>query len=378
MRFKDLTQMIGDTHNLLINQTNKSVNLLLTLRNWLIGYRIQLYEQSGEDRAQYGEKLIENLSQTLLSQKVPGCSSRSLWTYRRFYHYYPQILQTVSAKLQPIFLEQDNQIEKILPISNEIITQVKNESYTDVPQLPVTILLMNLSFSHFVELIKTEDALQRSFYEIESVRGNWSARELKRQMGSSYYERSGLSKNKEKLSKLIHREAHTLAPRDLIHDFYIFEFLGLKQKEVVKENDLRDALLDKLQEFLLEMGKGFCFEARNKKILIGDEFFFVDLVLYNRIIKCHLLIELKINAFNHENIGQLNSYISYYKRNETTLGDNPPIGLLLCKEKNDTLVEYALADVNNQLFVSKYQLELPSKTEIKIFLENALQEIKHT
>jgi predicted nuclease of restriction endonuclease-like (RecB) superfamily len=331
----------------------------------------------GEDRAQYGEQLIENLSTSLTSQKIPGCSARSLWIFRRFYQSYPQILQAVTAKFQPI-LSQDDDLVKILPIlTKDTVLPQEHENSDEVPRLPIITLLQNLSFTHFVELIKLDNPLQQSFYEIECVRGNWSARELKRQMGSSYYERSGLSKNKEKLSKLIREEAHTLAPHDFIRDFYIFEFLGLKPKEVLLENDLRDALLDKLQDFLLEMGRGFCFESRNQKILIGDEFFFVDLVLYNRIIKCHLLIELKINAFNHENIGQLNSYLSYYKRNEMTKGDNPPIGLLLCKEKNDTLVEYALADVNNQLFVSKYQLELPSKNEIKIFLENALKEIKH-
>jgi predicted nuclease of restriction endonuclease-like (RecB) superfamily len=290
----------------------------------------------------------------------------------------PTNSEAVTAKFQPI-LSQDNNIAKILPIvSKEMIIQQESENSDEVPRLPIMTLLQNLSFTHFVELIKIDNPLQQSFYEIECVRGNWSARELKRQMGSSYYERSGLSKNKEKLSKLVREEAHTLAPHDFIRDFYIFEFLGLKSKEVLRENDLRDALLDKLQDFLLEMGKGFCFESRNKKILIGDEFFFVDLVLYNRIIKCHMLIELKINSFNHENIGQLNSYLSYYKRHEMTKGDNLPIGLLLCKDKNDTLVEYALADVNNQLFVSKYQLELPSKNEIKTFLENALREIKHS
>lgn len=243
-----------------------------------------------------------------------------------------------------------------------------------IPRLPIARLLRALSYTHFVELIKLEDPLKRSFYEIETVRGNWSSRELKRQIGSLYYERSGLSKNKNKLAKFAHEDSHQLTPKDIIRDPYVFEFLGLQPHEVLRENNVRDSILDKLQDFLLEMGKGFCFEARNKRILIGDEFYFIDLVLYHRILKCHILLELKVELFNHENIGQLNSYLSYYQKHEMTNGDNQPIGLLLCAEKNEALVEYALSGINNQMFISKYQLALPNKDEIKNFLEDILRD----
>ncbi len=158
-----------------------------------------------------------------------------------------------------------------------------------------------------------------------------------------------------------------------IRDPYIFEFLGIKSREVMGESELEDSLLDGLQDFLLELGHGFCFEARQKRILIGDEYFFVDLVFYHRILKCHVLIELKVDNFSHENIGQLNTYVNWYLKNEMSEGDNPPIGILLCTKKNNALVEYALAGMDNNLFVSKYQLELPEKEEMQKFLEEQIK-----
>jgi predicted nuclease of restriction endonuclease-like (RecB) superfamily len=374
MKFDELSNTIGKTHQSLIKQASKAVNVLLTIRNWLIGCHIQEYEQSGEDKANYGDELIEKLSADLSEKKVPSCSSRNLWKYRQFYQNYPQIQQVVSAELSKM-LENDS-VQKILPtLSAELTNSVNTNNSLDntIPQLPPLMLLKNLSFSHFVELLNIDDFLKRSFYEIECVKGQWSFRELKRQIGSLYYERSGLSKNKEKLSKLAQEQKTFSDPQDFIREPYVFEFLGISPKDALRENNLRDGLLDKIQDFLLEMGKGFCFEARNKRILVGDEYFFVDLVCYHRILKCHILIELKVSHFNHENIGQLNSYLSYYKKHEMTEGDNPPIGLLLCAEKNDALVEFALSDMKNQLFVSKYQLELPSKKEIQEFLQEILK-----
>ena len=159
-----------------------------------------------------------------------------------------------------------------------------------------------------------------------------------------------------------------------IRDPYVFEFLGIKPREVMGESHLEDALLDKVQEFLLELGRGFCFEARQKRIRIGDEFFFVDLVFYHRILKCHVLIDLKVDEFKHEHVGQLNTYVTWFQKHEMTAGDNPPVGLLLCTRKNHALIEYALAGMDNQLFVSRYQLELPKKEELERFLEAKLKE----
>lgn len=232
-----------------------------------------------------------------------------------------------------------------------------------------------MSFSHFAELIAIDGPLKRTFYEVECIWGNWSVRELKRQIGSLYYERSGLSMNKEKLAELVRAGADQAEPKLAIRDPYIFEFLGIKPREVMRESDLEDALLDKLHDFLLELGHGFCFEARQKRILIGDTHGFVDLVFYHRILKCHVLVELKVESFTHVNLGQLNTYVSWYRKNMMADGDNPPVGLLLCTQKDHALVEYAIAGMDNNLFVSKYQLELPNKEEIQRFLEDKMREV---
>jgi predicted nuclease of restriction endonuclease-like (RecB) superfamily len=233
-------------------------------------------------------------------------------------------------------------------------------------------LLSRLSYSHFKLLVELDDENKRRFYEQEALRGQWSVRELKRQIAALYFERSGLSTDQAKLTELACQGAETDSLALTIRDPYVFEFLGVKSREVMGESDLEDALLDKLQEFLLELGRGFCFEARQKRIRIGDEFFFVDLVFYHRILKCHVLIELKVDEFRHEHLGQLNTYVSWFRKHEMTDGDNPPIGLLLCTVKNHALMEYALAGMDNRLFVSRYQLELPKKEDLERFLETEL------
>jgi predicted nuclease of restriction endonuclease-like (RecB) superfamily len=222
--------------------------------------------------------------------------------------------------------------------------------------------------------VDLDNDLIRRFYEIECLRGNWSVRELKRQIASLYYERSGLSTDKNKLAAFVQSQSEQSVAILNVRDPYIFEFLGIKPKEVMYESDVEDAILDNLQEFLLELGHGFCFEARQKRLLIGGEYFFVDLVFYNRILKCHVLVELKVGSFSHEHLGQINTYVSWYKKNMMNEGDNPPVGILLCTQKNHPLVEYALAGMDNQLFVSKYQLELPKREEIERFLAEKLKE----
>lgn len=197
-----------------------------------------------------------------------------------------------------------------------------------LPAVPAQQLVERLSFSHFAELLQLDDPLQRAFYEVEALRGNWSVRELKRQIATRYYQRTGLSTDKAAIAALAHAKAEQATPQHIIRDPYVFEFLGLKPQETVTEGQLEDALLDKLQTFLLELGHGFCFEARQKRLLIGGEHFFVDLVFYHRVLKCHVLIELKNDAFQHEHLGQLNAYVSYYKQHHMTEG-GPSDQLLL-------------------------------------------------
>lgn len=369
MDINELSNTLKEVHVQLLNYSSHTINLSVTIRNWLFGYFIQEYELNGSDRARYGEKIVKNLATMLQSALVPSSSHRHLKLCRQFYQAYPQIGQTVFAQFKNMI--QNSPLKSISAIGQAMIAQSENK---DMPSLPAERLINCLSYSHFVELIRIDIPLKRSFYEVECVLGNWSTRELKRQITSLYYERSGLSKNPHQLSELIKKGAQVSQPTDIIRDPYVFEFLGIKSEELLLESKLADALLHKLQKFLLELGRGFCFEARNKKILIGDEYFFIDLVFYHRILKCGVLIELKTDAFNHHNIGQLNTYINYYKKHEMHPGDNLPIGILLCTEKNQALVEYTLGDCSNQLFVSRYKLELPSEEVMKNFIEQQLKE----
>lgn len=362
MKFNDLIKNIVNVHNQLQSHAAKSVNVALTIKNWLIGFYIREFELKGSDRATYGDRLFEKLSERLQSKGMQRVEARELRRYRQFYVVYPQIRETVSPKLA----------EKLPALPTSIIRETVSPKLRNSGQL----LLERLSFSQFDELIQIEDPLKRTFYEIESLKGNWSVRELRRQIGSLYYERTGLSKNKKKLAELTRLKAEVATPTQTIRDPYVFEFLGLKPKEVMGESHLEDALLDRLQDFLLELGRGFCFEARQKRILIGEEYYFVDLVFYHRILKCHVLIELKVDPFKHEHLGQLNTYVNWFKKHETSPGDNPPVGILLCTEKNHALVEFALAGMNNHLFVSKYKLQLPKRQEIQSFFEKQLHELK--
>lgn len=365
--FDLLVTSIRQAHEELAAQAARAVNMSLTLRNWLIGFYIEEYERRGVDRQHYGEKLLDRLAESLAQTGVSRCDRRELYRYRQFYLAYPQIVEAVP----PQQLTGHLGVSLLGPARARLIV----ESATPQSQIDAQTLLSRLSFTHFVELLSIEDDTKRTFYEVECLRGNWSVRELKRQVASLYYERSGLSTDKARLAQLTAAGAE-VNPTLPIRDPYVFEFLGLKAQEVVSESALEDELLDKLREFLLELGHGFCFEARQKRILIGDSHNFVDLVFYHRILKCHVLVELKLAAFTHESIGQLNTYVSWYRKNMMTGGDNPPIGILLCTQKDHALVEYALAGLENGIFVSKYMLELPQKEAMERFIEEQLADVR--
>jgi len=361
LNFSTLADAIRRVDTELTTQAARAVNVSLTMRNWLIGYYIAEYEQHGADRAKYGDRLLECLAEKLQQASIRRVEARELRRYRRFYQLYPQIREALTPETKKFIPAADS--------TNSIWESVTPKLTTDGKTL-----LSRLSFTHLAELIKIDDNTKRAFYEVECINGGWSVRELKRQIGSLYYERSGLSKDKKKLAELANAGAERDAMRLDIRDPYVFEFLGLKAKEVMSESHLEDQLLDKLQDFLLELGNGFCFEARQKRILIGGTHNFVNLVFYHRVLKCHVLVELKLEPFSHENIGQLNTYVSWYRKNMMTEGDNPPVGILLCTDRDHTLVEYALAGMDNDLFVSKYQLELPDKEQMQRFIEAELKE----
>lgn len=370
-----LISSVSQTHSVLSRQAITTVDRYLTIRNWLIGFYITQYEQSGNDRAKYGENLLEQVSIRLRKLNIPSTSKTNLKLYRQFYNIYPQIGQTVSDQFAKL-PKNHSILVKLSPKSQTASDQSRKIAKTENPelQMPADKLINHLSFSHFVELVKIADVHKRLFYEMETIRSTWGIRELKRQINSLYYERIGLSKNKAKLISLVKKETLPRTIEDEINDPYIFEFLGGKMRNIYRENNLRDALINKLQDFILELGKGFCFEDRNKKILIGDNYYRIDLVFYHRILKANILLELKIGKLEHKHIGQLNSYLNYYKKHEMIAGDNPPIGLLLCAEKDHALVEYSLAGLDNKMFVSKYKIKLPSEKELQTFVEDELKE----
>lgn len=360
LTFTELVNTIRDVDFKLSTHAKNAINIGLTLRNWIIGYNIAEFELHGLDRARYGDKLLNVLSCKLQDLGVSNAGRRQLYNYLSLYRTFPEIMQTLPLQYNSLIPTAPALDEKVPTVSAQF-------------GIPPEIILTRLSYSHLKSIVGLKDRLKMAFYVIECMKGNWSVRELNRQIGSLFYERSGLSTNKTKLSEQSHEEVGISEPEHTIRDPYVFEFLGLKRKEVMGESDLENALLDKVQEFLLEMGHGFCFEIRQKRILIGEKHYFVDLVFYHRILKCHILIELKAEEFSHGHLGQLNTYVNWYRENEMTGGDNPPVGILLCTQKDHPLVRYALAGMDNQLFVSKYQLELPKMEEISEFLKQQLK-----
>lgn len=374
MKFDVLIQTVEQTHRHFQHQASKAVNVSLTLRNWFIGFYIVEFELHGEDRAVYGQKLFEEMALRL--KNIKGIDRRSLYRFKDFYQLYPQIAQYINDKNIASSLAQSITLPIVglpSPQSEKAIIVGTTTPQLNELQVPAEKILMNLSYSHIELLVGIEEDLKRAFYEIACINGTWSVKELKRQINSLYYERSNISVSPQKLSVIANAKAETLSPTEIIKSVYAFEFLGLKHKDVVEESDLETALLENLQEFMLEMGHGFCLEARQKKILIGDEYFFIDLVFYHRILKCHVLVELKVEEFSHYNIGQLNTYVNYYKAQVMQANDNPPVGILLVTNKNNTLVEYATAGMDNQLFVSKYLLELPPKEALQAFIKNEIE-----
>ncbi len=368
MNFDRLIHNISVVEQVVLNEVVHAINISLTTRNWILGYYIVEFEQNGEDRAVYGENLLKKLEQRLQKK---GLTERRFREFRKFYLTYPQleaeirlyigtnlkheIRQIASAELH----STDNQDNIIWQTASAELEQWQTDPHN---------ILYKIPFSHLLFLCKIDDPLKRAFYECEIIKGCWSYSELERQVTSLYFERSGLSKDKERLSEIVNQKSVSLLPKDIVKNPLTLEFLGLQESNVVMENDLENAILEHLQHFLLELGDGFCYEATQKRILIDDEYFKVDLVFYHRILHCHVLVELKTDKFRHEYASQLNLYLNYYKNEVMQPTDNPPVGLLLCTDYGETTVQYATAGLDENLFVSKYLVNLPSVGEIKKYL----------
>ena len=366
--FDELAQSVLQTHQTAQSGAIRAVNQMATLRNWLIGCYIVEYEQRGSDRAKYGERLLKRLEERV---NTKGLNETLFLAARRFYSFYPQIGELFELRIRPTVSDK-----LIVPSSISATLSPKSEkSATVSPKFTTSAsaLVSKLSFSHIREIMLQDDPLPRFFYETECIKGTWSVRELRRQISTNLYFRSGVSKDPEKLLASIKPE--TTSPALVIRQPFTFEFLGLQAKDVITEGDLEDALISHLQDFLLELGKGFCFEARQKRMIIDDEYYFADLVFYNRLLHCNVIVELKNDEFRHEYLGQLNAYVSYYKENEMHEGDNPPVGILLCTRKGKKMVEYAIAGMDNNLFVSTYMLQLPDKATLEQFLLNEIEDM---
>jgi predicted nuclease of restriction endonuclease-like (RecB) superfamily len=383
MNFDTLVTQIQSVQSTLQASAAHAINIGITVRNWLIGYHIVEFEQNGEDRAKYGEKLLKNLEKRL---NAKGMTERRFREFRRLYTVYPQIGDEIANffsadTVKRLFINTDFPIRR-LP-SAELEAERKNsirhspsaefqtvENDDDKWMFPASFLLSKLSYTHLKNIMNIDNPIKRAFYELECVKGSWSVVELERQINTLYYERSGLSKNKEALSALVNRKAIQLQPKDIINTPVALEFLNLSERALVTEDVLEETILDNLQAFLLEMGHGFCFEARQKRILIDNDYFFVDLLFYHRILKCHVIVELKVDKFRHEYAFQLNLYLNYFKHEEAAPDDNPPVGILLCTEKGKTQVKYATAGLDENIFVQKYLVALPDEETLKEYISN--------
>jgi len=319
--YKDVKELLQKAKS----KVYQTINSTMTQTYYEIGKRIVEEEQGGETRAQYGKALLKSLSIQLCIEFGKGYSEQNLKNMRQFYLSF-QKRQTLSSEFK-------------------------------------------LSWSHYIFLTRIENIDERNFYEIEAIENNWSLRELKRQFDTGLFERLALSKDKSKVKELATKGQIVQSVDDMIKDPYILEFVGLPELSSYSESDLEQKLIDKLEHFLLELGKGFTFVARQKRLTIDEKHFKVDLVFYNRLLKSFVVIDLKIGELKHQDIGQMMMYVNYFDRFEKTEDENPTVGIILCKDKSNTLVELTLPKENNQIYASKYLTVLPNKEEFRKLLE---------
>ena len=324
-----------------------------------IGRMIVEEEQQGKEKAKYGKELLKQLSRELTKEFGKGYSHRNLEYIRRFYLVYMnRISQSLIAKSKKGQKMQSPIAKSIEQINKVIAGESGKETLT-------ALRIFELSWTHHLVLMKIEDEKERNFYEIEAISQNWSVRELERQYYSSLYERLALSKDKEGVKQLAKKGQLIEKTLDIIKDPFILEFLDLQADNRYSESDLETAIINKLQHFMLELGKGFLFSGRQKRITLERDHFFIDLVFYNRLLRCFVLIDLKIGKLTHQDIGQMQMYVNYYDRTQKSQDENPTIGIVLCKENKKAVVEFTLPENNKQIFASEYKELLPSKEDFK-------------
>jgi predicted nuclease of restriction endonuclease-like (RecB) superfamily len=364
MDFEELVILCQRTHEEMRSRAVRTVDAHLVVRNWLFGCYIAEYEQKGADRARYGSRVIANLADRLKSLEIKGSSVTRLKLYRSFYRQFRGIGPTPSDQSPARHLPPP---EKGPTASDELTAADWLDG--SLPAAMESLLkTLPLGWSHYVALLTIDSPDERRFYEIEAAQNQWSVRELERQIASSLYERLALSRDKQEIRRLATEGQVVKKAADLIKNPLVLEFLGLDERPHYSEGDLESAIIDQLESFLLELGKGFLFEARQKRFTFDNDHFFVDLVFYNRLLRCYVLIDLKRDKLTHQDLGQMQMYVNYFDRHVKLPDELHTIGIVLCHRKNDALVELTLPQDAN-IFASKYQLYLPSKEELKARLE---------
>lgn len=375
----------------------RSVNTAQVVANWLIGREIVEEEQKGQRRAGYGERLLRDLARRLQAEFKRGYSVDNLEWFRQFYLDYSRLLAfersdalrrisddrpisdavrrksgiTSSAEDQPI-LHASRGESSAVSMLPAILHATRAESWHP------GILHPNFSWTHYRTLLRVDKPQARAFYEIEAIKHNWSARELERQINSLLYQRLALSKDKKGLMRLATKGHEIAAPADVFKDPVVMEFLRLPESPRLVETKLEEALINNLQAFLLELGRGFAFVARQERITLDRDHFYVDLVFYHTVLKCYVLIDLKVGKLTHQDLGQLQLYANYFDRERRTPGDNPTLGLILCTDKNDAVVRYTLGpDQERKIFASRYKLHLPSEAELKAEIRRELRQLRN-
>jgi predicted nuclease of restriction endonuclease-like (RecB) superfamily len=369
----------------------RSVNSTQVVANWLIGREIVEEEQDGNLRATYGRKLLQELSRRLTKEYGRGYSPDNLEAFRAFYLGFPRLIsETPSRKLLDVTKSETPSRKSmqgfrgtIDPISYALRSQLSGDNSHGAVDHPPGgeswmpgLLHPNLSWSLYRHLLKVETPDARAFYEIEAIQQCWSARELERQIASLLFERLARSRDKAGVMRLATKGHEIASPADVFKDPVVIEFLGLPESHRLVESDLEQALLDQLQAFLLELGKGFAFVARQQRLTLDGDHFYIDLVFYHVVLKCYVLLDLKVGKLTHGDLGQLQLYVNYYDREKRTAGDQPTLGLILCTDKNDAVVKYTLgAEQEKKIFASRYRLHLPTEAELKAEVRRELKQL---
>lgn len=358
--FERVSIVIENTRQMIAS----TINTAEVYAKYEIGRHIVESEQNGEQRAQYGKHILKDLSEKLTATYGAGWSYSNLRQIRQFYIIYSNLTNTVCQ------IKNDNRY-----LSNSVRQTTKYNNDTNIALNNLDRPKFSLSWSHYLILMRIENTDERSFYEIECNRQMWSVRQLSRQVNSSLYERLALSRDKDSVMRLAQDGLIVEKPSDIIKNPITLEFLGLKPDAIYTESKLENAIIGKMQHFLLELGKGFLFEARQKRFTFDEQHFYVDLVFYNRLLQCYVLIDLKTDRLSHQDLGQMQMYVNYYDRYMKQEFEKPTIGILLCKEKSDALVQLTLPEEAN-IYATQYSLYLPDKTLLQSKLKQWIEEFE--